>query len=142
MDYSKDGLHLTEQFEGCRLAAYRDQGGVLTIGYGHTGPDVNAALVITQEQAENLLRRDVASACSNVNRLVKVPLKQYEFDALVDFVFNCGFGNFLHSTLLRKLNANDFQGAASEFERWDKCGSKEVAGLLRRRQAEKSEFSS
>ena len=139
MIYSKSGLELTEQFEGCRLTAYRDQGGVLTIGYGHTH-GVQEGDTCTQEQAEAGLASDIAWASLAVNRLVSVPLNQAEYDALTDFVFNVGSGNFSTSTLLAKLNAGDFIGAAAEFDRWDKAGGQVVAGLLRRRQAETDEF--
>lgn len=140
LSYGKDGLALTESFEGVRLTAYQDQVGVWTIGYGHTGPDVHAGLTITQEQANELLLRDVASAVACVNRLVTVQLTQDEFDALADFVFNVGSGNFASSSVLRDLNASNFVDAASQFERWDHAGGEVVAGLLRRRQAEAELF--
>ena len=143
MEYSKDGLHLTEHFEGCRLSAYPDPGSggdPWTIGYGHTGPEVVDGLVITQEQAEEYLRQDVKKAEADVNAKVTVELTQDEFDALVDFAFNCGCGNLNHSTLLNKVNAGDFEGAAEEFLKWDMAAGKHMAGLLRRRQAEELEF--
>lgn len=137
MKYSKDGLHLTEQFEGCRLSAYPDTGGVWTIGYGHTS-GVHAGMVCTQSQAEAFLQEDVSHAEREVNRLVQVPLTQSEFDALADFQFNTGaLGK---STLLELLNAGDYHGAAAQFERWDRVKGVEVAGLLRRRKAEEEEF--
>lgn len=138
--YGKDGLALTEQFEGCRLNAYQDQVGVWTIGYGHTGPEVNAGLTITQAQAEAYLAADVQSAAACVNQLVSVALSQQEFDALVDFVFNLGQGAFAGSTLLRELNGGQFTAAAAQFDRWDRAGGAVVAGLLRRRQAETALF--
>lgn len=140
MTYSKSGEQLTEQFEQCRLTAYQDSKGVWTIGWGHTGPDVYEGLVWTQEQADAALLRDVQSAVSCVNCHVNVPLTQHEFDALVDFTFNVGCGAFAGSTLLKLLNAGDYHGAAGQFERWDKCGGKVLAGLLRRRIAEENEF--
>ena len=139
MKYSSDGRHLTEQFEGCNLVSYQDQKGVWTIGYGHTF-GVHAGMTCTQEQADAWLADDIAWAEQIVNDHVTVPLTQHEFDALVDFVFNCGSGNFEHSTLLAKLNLGDYVGTATEFERWDKAGGQIVAGLLRRRLAEKQEF--
>ncbi len=138
--YSGKGLNLTEQFEGCRLCAYRDQVGVLTIGYGHTGADVTSGLTITQQQAEALLSKDILSAATCVNNAVKVPLTQCEFDALVDFVFNLGAGAFTRSTLLADLNAGDTAAAAAQFDSWDRAGGVAVAGLLRRRQAETDLF--
>lgn len=140
LTYGKEGLGLTEQFEGCRLVAYQDQVGVWTIGYGHTGPEVVAGLAITQAQAETYLEADVASAAACVNRLVGVPLSQEEFDALVDFVFNLGQGAFANSTLLRELNAGAFAAAAAQFDAWDRAGGVVVAGLLRRRQSEAALF--
>ena len=143
MEYSKDGLHLTEQFEGVRLTAYPDPGtggDPWTIGYGHTGADIHAGLTITQAQAEEYLRQDVQKAAANVNAHVKVKITQDEFDALVDFAFNCGCGNLDTSTLLKKLNAGDHEGAAQEFLKWDMAGGHHMAGLLRRRQAEAALF--
>jgi lysozyme len=135
---------LTEQFEGCRLTAYMDplRPGLWTIGYGHTGPEVHTGLVWTQEQAEAALEKDVQWAVSEISRLVRVPLTQGEFDALVDFTFNVGSGNFAASTMLKLLNAGQHQAAAAQFELWDKAGGKAVAGLLRRRQAEVALFGS
>ena len=139
MTYSQDGLHLTEQFEGCKLEAYLDSVGVPTIGYGHTH-GVTLGMTCTQEQAEEWLLEDVQAAVNAVNSMVRVPLTQQEFDALVDFTFNLGSGSLQHSTLLRLLNSGDYQGAAGEFEKWDKAGGKVLAGLLRRRQAEEEMF--
>ena len=139
MEYSLDGLHLTESFEDCRLQAYLDSGGVPTIGYGHTH-GVAMGMTCTQEQAEQWLQQDVQVAAQAVNRMVTVALTQPEFDALVDFTFNLGTGSLQHSTLLRLLNAGDYKGAAAEFEKWDRAGGKVMAGLLRRRQAEEQMF--
>ncbi len=140
LTYSKDGLAITEQFEGCRLAAYQDQVGVWTIGYGHTGSGVVSGLTITQDQAVDLLTSDVAASAAYVNAAVTVELLQEEFDALVDFVFNLGRGAFAGSTLLKNLNAGQFDAAAAQFEVWDHAGGQVVAGLLRRRQAEAALF--
>jgi lysozyme len=138
--YSKNGLALTEQFEGCSLSAYQDQVGVWTIGYGHTGSDVQAGLTITLAQAQALLLSDVAASASFVNQAVLVALVQDEFDALVDFVFNLGRGAFAGSTLLSDLNAGNFSAAAGQFDLWDYAGGQAVAGLLRRREAEETLF--
>ena len=140
--YSSDGLHLTEQFEadgGPRLIAYSDSKGIWTIAYGHTR-GVVPGMTCDRSQAEQWLAEDIAWAESEVNKLVHVPLTQGEFDGLVDFVFNCGVGNFEHSTLLKLVNAGDMEHAADEFEKWDHCGGEAVAGLLRRRKTEESEF--
>lgn len=140
LSYGKDGLALTQQFEGLRLTAYQDQVGVWTIGYGHTGPDVYQGLTITANEATALLLKDVATASTCVNKLVTVPLTQDEFDALVDFVFNLGTGAFASSTLLRDLNAGNFTAAVGEFQKWDRAGGQVVAGLLRRRLGEAQLF--
>ena len=139
MNYSDAGLDLTEESEGCRLIAYQDSVGVWSIGYGHTR-GVVAGMTCTQAQAEAWLREDILSAIADVNRLVKVPLTQGEFDALVDFDFNLGGGALRGSTLLRLLNGGDHAGAAEQFERWDRAGGHVLAGLLRRRLAEEAEF--
>ena len=141
MRYSKSALErLTEPFEGDRLVAYQDSKGVWTIGYGHTR-GVFPGMTCSQQQSERWLIEDLAWAEAMVNRFVKVQLTQNEFDALVDFVFNVGSGNFKSSTLLKLVNANDMEDAVREFVKWDHCGGKEVAGLLRRRQAEAQLFS-
>ena len=139
--YSEKGLQLTKSFEGLRTEAYRDAGGVWTIGYGHTGRDVHAGLAWTPEQAEEALRRDVAEPVSVVNRAVEQPLEQHQFDALVDFCFNCGTGNLERSELLRKVNAGDMQGAAAQFGLWvhDAAGAT-LPGLVARRRAEGAMF--
>jgi lysozyme len=137
-----DGLSLTESFEGCKLTAYRDLGGVLTIGYGHTGMDVYEGRTITHDEAVDLLREDMAVAEGCIKRYVKVPLTQHQFDALVDFAFNVGIGNFKHSTLLAHLNSGYLSGAEAEFQKWATVNGSVVAGLLRRRQAETKLFDS
>lgn len=142
LTYDGTGLSLTEQCEGCQLTAYQDQVGKWTIGYGHTGSDVTPGLTITMDQAQQLLQQDVAKASACVNDNVTVQLTQDEFDALVDFVFNLGPGNFEGSTLLRDLNTGDFTAAAGQFELWDHAGGAVVAGLLRRRQQEEALFES
>lgn len=139
MIYSHDGQLLTQSFESCRLAAYRDGNGVLTIGWGHTH-GVREGDTCTQAQADAWLLDDVADAVAAVNRYVTIKLSQHQFDALVDLVFNIGTGNFAHSTMVAKLNANSLVQAANEFEKWDMSGGVHVAGLLRRRKAEEVEF--
>ena len=141
MRYSDTARHnLTETFEGCRLKAYQDSKGVWTIGYGHTGGIVCAGLTCTQAQADTWLLTDITWAENEVNRHLHVTVTQNEFDALVDFTFNCGSGNFEHSSLLELVNRGDLLHAAQEFEKWDHCGGLVVAGLLRRRQAEEALF--
>ena len=138
---SAKGISLTKRFEGLKLSAYRDQAGVWTIGYGHTGPEVYAGLTITQSQADAFLARDVAGAVACVNRLVTSEINQNQFDALVDFVFNLGCASLAGSALLKLLNQGDFIGAAEQFQRWDHAGEVVVQGLLERRRAEAALFS-
>ena len=139
-EYSKNGLALTEGFEGLRLQAYQDVAGVWTVGFGHTGSGVRSGLVISQVEAEVLLRSDIAASVSCVNSAVTVALNQNQFDALVDFCFNVGRGNFLRSTLLRKINAGDFSAAAEQFGAWVYAGGEVVFGLVRRREVEAQLF--
>ena len=141
MEYSRKGLQLTEDFEGCRLLAYQDVAGYWTIGFGHR-VGVKQGDSGTSEQAEALLVADIAWAVAFVNHVVKVPIAQGIFDSLVDFTYNLGSGNLQSSTLLKLVNDSNFKAAAEEFERWDLAGGKVVAGLLRRRQAEETEFKS
>ena len=138
--YSDSGFALTRSFEGLRLTAYQDCGGVWTIGYGHTGREVRAGLTITETEAEALLRSDVAASETSVNRAVNVPITQNQFDALVDFCFNCGRGNFLSSTLLRQVNLGNTQAATAQFALWVHAGGEVVPGLVRRRKAEAELF--
>lgn len=139
MKISASGLNLIKQFEGLRLQSYRCSAHVWTIGYGHTA-GVEPGDIITAEQADALLLEDVIEAERSVNRYISAPLTQHQFDALVSFTFNLGSGNLRTSTLLKKLNAGDYPGAAREFLRWVNAGGKKLPGLLRRREAEKTLF--
>jgi lysozyme len=126
--------------EGLRLTAYKDGGGVWTIGYGHTGADVREGLTIPLSEAERLLTRDLRVAEGHVNEAVKVKLTQNQFDALVSFVYNVGGGAFRSSTLLKLLNAGDYEGAANQLPRWNKDNGKVVNGLTNRRHEERELF--
>ena len=138
--HSQKAIDLASEFEGCKLEAYKDLGGVWTIGYGHTGPEVCEGLKITQDRALQLLSDDMLHADAVVNKMVSVRVNQNQFDALVDFVFNVGSGNFAQSSLLKFLNIGQSLLAAKEFERWDKVKGKDIPGLLRRRLAERDLF--
>ncbi|HAV1944145.1 TPA: lysozyme [Enterobacter hormaechei subsp. steigerwaltii] len=144
MQTSEKGIALIKQFEGCKLTAYQDSVGVWTIGYGWTQPvdgkPIRAVMTIKQETAERLLKTGLVSYESDVSRLVKVGLTQGQFDALVSFTYNLGARSLSTSTLLRKLNAGDYAGAADEFLRWNKAGGKVLNGLTRRREAERALF--
>ncbi|WP_207000759.1 lysozyme [Trinickia mobilis] len=111
-----------------------------TGGWGHTGPDVVPGMTIPQEQADVWLLADMAKSEANVRAHVQIPLTRDEFIALCDFDFNVGNGNFDTSTLLKKLNAGDIDGAVAEFARWNEAGGKVLAGLVKRRDAEKALF--
>ena len=144
MQTSEKGIALIKEFEGCKLTAYQDSVGVWTIGYGWTQPvdgkPIRAGMTIKQETAERLLKTGLVSYESDVSRLVKVGLTQGQFDALVSFTYNLGARSLSTSTLLRKLNAGDYAGAADEFLRWNKAGGKVLNGLTRRREAERDLF--
>lgn len=139
MNISDAGLELIKEHEGLRLRAYLDSVQVPTIGYGHT-KGVALGMTCTEAQADAWLREDVREAERCVNGVVSVPLTQGEFDALVSFVFNLGCSNFRQSTLLRKLNDSDYDGAAEEFSKWNHAGGIVVAGLSARRAAERQRF--
>jgi GH24 family phage-related lysozyme (muramidase) len=134
---SSKGLQLIKEFEGLRLTSYFCAANVLTIGYGSTGSHVKPGMTITESEAEKLLQKDLVRFEDSVNTLVKVPLTQGQYDALVSFVFNCGTNAFAKSTLLRLLNSGDYKGAAEQFKRWTNKG---LAGLVRRRKAEETLF--
>lgn len=144
MQTSDKGIALIKEFEGCKLTAYQDSVGVWTIGYGWTQPvdgkPIRAGMTINQETAGRLLKTGLVSYESDVSRLVKVGLTQGQFDALVSFTYNLGARSLSTSTLLRKLNAGDYAGAADEFLRWNKAGGKVLNGLTRRREAERALF--
>ena len=141
MKISLEGLSLIKKFEGCKLQAYYCSGGVLTIGYGHTG-GVKETDVITQEEADKLLKGDVLRFEKYVEDNVKVELDQNQFDALVAWTFNLGVGNLKSSTMLKKLNNGEFESVPFEMRRWNKAGGKTLDGLIRRRQAESLLFES
>lgn len=140
MQYDNFGMALTERSEALRLTAYQDQGGVWTNGYGHTGPDVHPGQVITKGQAVAWLQHDTQIAANAVNNSVKVALTQYQFDALVDFTYNVGVHAFENSTMLRKLNAGDYEAADADFKSWVFVKGTVNKGLLDRRTAEQQEF--
>lgn len=140
MKTSQKGIDLIKSFEGLSLKVYDDAVGLKTIGYGHLIKKGEVFTTISLQEAEDLLRKDLNQFEEGVSTSVKVALTQNQFDALVSFAFNLGMGNLNSSTLLKKLNAGDIQGAASEFGRWNRAGNKVLAGLTRRRLAEKELF--
>lgn len=136
---SANGVQLIKSFEGCILRAYKDAVGIWTIGYGHTG-DVLPGMEITIIQAEEYLKSDLFKFEKSVSAYVTIPLTQDMFDALVSFTYNVGIGAFKSSTLLKKVNRGDIEGAAGEFNKWIYAGKKILPGLVKRREAEKNLF--
>lgn len=134
MKTSSKGIALIKSFEGCRLQAYRDSVGVLTIGYGHTG-DVKEGQVISQGFAEELLKADLTKFERNVTKYAPFAMNQNQFDALVSFAFNCGVGN-----LKKLVSGRTPAQVAVKIPEYNKAGGKILAGLTRRRQAEKALF--
>ena len=141
---NKIGLKLIAQFEGCYLQAYLCPANVWTIGIGTTiypnSVKVKKGDKCTLEQAHEYLAHDMIEFEKTVNDSVKVPLSQNQFDALVSLTYNIGSGAFKNSTLLKKLNAKDYSGAADQFLVWNKGGGKVLKGLVRRREAERALF--
>lgn len=142
MRYSIVGIDLTEREEALRLIAYQDQGGVWTVGYGHTGKDVFPGQVISKQQAITWLQDDTEKSVAAVNASVHVNLTQQEFDSLVDFTYNVGVHAFETSSLLKLLNAGDYAGANAAFKSWVFVKGQVNKGLWNRRQAEQDEFTS
>jgi len=148
MDFSDNGMARLKVLEGFRSTAYKDSGGKLTIGYGHLivpGDGTLAGDILEEVQATGLLKQDISKAVKAVNEGVTSNINQNQFDSMVIFTYNVGVGNFLSSTLLRYVNAGDFNDASLEFLKWDKVHNAqgmfvEVAGLKNRRLAEQSLF--
>lgn len=130
---------LIKKYEGLSLDAYLCPAGVPTIGYGHTH-NVKIGDTCTQQQADEWLDDDFYAACLDTKAVVKVPLTDNQLDALGSFVFNLGVRKLIQSTLLKKLNAKDYAGAADEFDRWVFAGKVQLKGLIARRAAEKALF--
>jgi lysozyme len=144
-DVEDKAVDLGEEFEGFRSEPYQDSGGVWTIGFGSTRdgdsqPVTASTPPVTMDEARALAKRDLTWAAREVTNDVTVQLTDNQVAALEDFIYNLGAGNFRSSTLLRKLNAGDFDGAAAEFDKWDRAAGQVLAGLLRRRQAETDLF--
>ncbi|MGQ9444637.1 lysozyme [[Pasteurella] aerogenes] len=144
MKISERGINFIKSEEGERLTAYQDIVGIWTIGVGHTGyvdnKPVSKGMKISQDKSRELLLKDLRRFEKTVNDSVKVPLKQNQYDALVSLAFNIGEGAFARSTLVRKLNALDYQGASVQFLVWKNAGGRVSKGLLNRRKREKGMF--
>lgn len=146
MKISNNGIELIKQFEGLSLKPYLDKVNIPTIGFGSTYYEDGTKVKlkdkpITEERATQLLEFIANKTFSeNINKVVKVPLNQNQFDALVSFAYNIGNKNFNWSTLLKKLNLSDYEGASLEFGRWNQANGKILNGLVLRRQKEKELF--
>lgn len=144
MSVSNKGVDLICEFEGKRLVAYDDGVGVWTIGFGTikypSGNRVKKGDTCTLEQAKEYMRHDLIEFEHTVNSSVKVPLNQNQFDALVSLAYNIGSSAFKSSTLVKKLNTGDYQGAADQFNVWVNAGGKRMQGLVNRRDREKLLF--
>lgn len=145
-------IRLITEFEGFVDKWYADPAHgwkVPTAMYGHTNAtgnepfyksEADRAVRFTKDQGIATLRKDLLKYEAAVDKLVKVPLDLNQRGALVSFTYNLGEGNFGKSTLLKKVNAKDFVGASKEFAKWNKAGGKVLAGLTRRREAERQLF--
>jgi lysozyme len=137
MQMSGAGLGLIKRSEGFRERTYLDVAGIPTIGYGHRLlPKETFPEGISEAQATGMLGLDVREAEQAVERLVRVPLTQGQFDALVDFCFNLGAGRLASSTLLKVLNDSRYEAAGEQLLRWDMAAGKVNSGLKGRREAE------
>jgi len=139
MKLSDKGAELITSFEGLRLHAYRDTGGVLTIGYGHTGPDVRPDTVWTKEQAIQTFKKDAEEREKQLTRMLNgYPTTQNQFDALLSLGYNIGMYALEHkSTTFKEHKAGNYARAAAAFMNWVKDNGKIIGGLIRRRQAER-----
>ena len=129
-------LVVIAHFEGVRYEPYRDVAGVLTVCYGHTGNDIIQGKTYTQQECDELLQKDFIRTQQQVDILVKVPVDDKTKASLYSFAFNVGTTAFARSTLLKKLNAGDQNGACEEMRRWVYAGGKVCRGLGSRREAE------
>jgi lysozyme len=139
MKCNQAGLDILKTFEGCRLTAYRCPAGVLTIGYGST-QNVCEGMTITMDEAIQRLQDHLSPLEVQIGHMVKVPLSENEFSALVCLAYNIGIGNLEKSTLLKLLNQGARDGAAQQFLVWTKAAGRELPGLTRRREAERELF--
>jgi GH24 family phage-related lysozyme (muramidase) len=142
MQLSQNGIDLIKSFEGCVLHAYKPVSTerYWTIGFGHYGSDVREEQVISQQEAETLLKFDLRVFEYAVNNQVKTSITQNQFDALVSFCYNVGKEALRTSTLLKLVNDREFISASNEFDKWVHAGGKVLNGLVKRRKAEKELF--
>lgn len=131
-------MAMVTNFEGYEPKPYRDVVGVLTVCYGHTGPDIIPTKTYTKAECDALLEKDLAIVAKAVNPLIKVNIPDYTRAALYSFTYNVGTGAFSRSTMLKKLNAGDITGACNELRRWTYAGGVKWKGLMTRREVEKA----
>ena len=136
---STSGAAAIALHEGVVKTAYIDPVGVTTICAGHT-KTAKLGQTLTDAQCAELLKTDVADAATAIKRLVRVPLTQNQYDALVSFTFNVGEGNLAKSRLLREVNAGNCWAVGAQFMRWDYAGGRKLAGLTKRRQYEREQW--
>lgn len=140
MQTSKAGIDLIKKWEGFSAKPYLCPAGVWTIGYGSTHGVTADTQPIGEEEGMARLRLEVRKWETAISRLVKVPLNQHQFDALVSFIHNLGAGAFQRSTLRAKLNRGEYETAAGQFDKWVFAGGRKLAGLIARRGAERALF--
>lgn len=146
MTVSDKGIELIKKFEGLSLKPYLCPARIPTIGYGNTfyedGSKVTMSdKLITAERATAMLKVVVSQFAVGVAKLITFKgVSQHQFDALVSFAYNVGLGNLKSSTLLKRVNKNEMELASMEFKKWDKAGGKVLAGLTKRREAERNLF--
>ena len=137
MNIGCKGEELIKEFESCELTAYRDQRGVVTCGWGATGPDISMRTHWTQDQADARFDRDIGVRAKQLMEFLEgAPTTQNQFDALMSLMYNIGAGALKGSTALRRHIAGDHKGAAKAILMWDKINGKPSKGLARRRNAE------
>lgn len=145
MKINQAGLSLIKEFEGFRAKAYQDSAGVWTIGYGTTaaagvGIDPKQGMTITEAQAESYLHAAIDKFAAQIIPMIKRPATDNQFSAFLSLAYNIGPGAFGKSSALRKFNDGDEAGAANAILLWNKAGGKVLAGLKRRRAAERALF--
>ena len=145
MHINERGIEMVKSFEGLALKPYLCPANVWTVGYGATvgrdgGPVDPDMEPISEDEAEALLLRDLESSEGWVSRLIKTALTENQYSALTSFTFNVGCGALQRSTLRMKLNRSEYQGAADEFPKWKFANKRILAGLVRRRAAERKLF--
>ncbi len=144
MQLTEEGLALIREFEGFRSSAYRCPAGVLTIGYGHTGragpPAVKEGMTMTEPEARIILVREANAFAEKAADLIRHPLSDAQFSALVSFAFNVGIAAFASSSVLKAVNGGDLAAVPRRLQLWVKAGGRVLPGLVRRRAAEAALF--